>query len=382
MRRTLFEPEHDEYRAVVRAFLEREVVPHYAQWQEEGITPRSLFRRLGDLGALGMGVAEEYGGTGIRDFRFNAVLGEEAARLGVAPAVLGAVLVADICIPYFTQLGTADQCARWLPGLTSGELVCAIAMTEPGAGSDLTGISTRAVRDGDDWVIDGAKMFITNGRNADLVIVAARTGEDRRRGLSLFVVEAGAPGFVRGRALHKLGLHAQDTAELVFDGVRVGADQLLGEVGGGLDALTDKLAQERLSVAVGAIAAAAAALETTTAHVRDREAFGGPLARLQTVRVALAEMSTEVDVAQAFVDHCVLAHNAGELDPVDAAKAKWWSTEMQGRVVDRCLQLHGGYGYMSESAIAQAWADARVSRIYGGATEVLKDLIGRALSRG
>ncbi|MFG2056810.1 acyl-CoA dehydrogenase family protein [Micromonospora sp. NPDC048930] len=382
MRRKLFETEHQAYRASVRVLLEKEVIPHYAQWEQDGITPRELFTKLGALGALGFGVPERFGGTGISDFRYNAVLQEEGARLAVAPAVLGPSLQADVCMPYFLQLATDEQKARWLPGITSGRLVTAVAMTEPDTGSDLSGIRTKAVRDGDHYVIDGAKTFISNGINADLVIVAVRTGEHPHRGLSLIVVERDTPGFTRGRRLAKVGLHAQDTAELAFTGARVPAANLLGAEGEGFAGLTRNLAQERLSCSVAAIAQAAAALQWTIDYVRQRRAFGNPIGTLQHTRFTLAELATEIDITQAYVDLCVLALNARELDPVDAAKAKWWSTELQGRVMDTCVQLHGGYGYLTEYCIARAWLDSRVSRIYAGTTEIMKEIIGRSLQLG
>jgi len=382
MKRTLFEAEHDSYRKSVRSFLEKDVVPHYARWDRDGIVPRSLFTGLGALGALGFGVPEEFGGAGIRDFRYNTVLQEESARAGVAPAVLGPALQADVCLPYFLEFCDDKQRARWLPGITSGELITAIAMTEPGTGSDLSGIRTKAVRDGDDYVLDGGKTFITNGINADLVIVAVRTGDHPHRGISLIVVERGTPGFERGRKLEKIGLHAQDTAELSFTGARVPAANLLGAEGAGFSGLTRNLAQERVSCSVAAVAQASAALDLTVAYVRERKAFGKPIGALQNTRFALAELATEIDIAQQFTDRCVQELNAGSLGGVDAAKAKWWTTELLGRVTDTCLQLHGGYGYMLEYPIARAWMDARVSRIYAGTTEVMKEIIGRSLELG
>ncbi len=379
MKRRLFEPEHDAYRDSVRTFLDKKVVHEYASWERAGIVPRELFTDLGDLGAFGFGVPEEYGGSGVTDFRFNIVLIEEAQRLAVAPALLGASLQADICLPYFLELATEEQKRRWLPGIASGQLITAIAMTEPGTGSDLSGIRTQAVRDGEHYVVDGAKTFITNGINADLVIVAVRTGDHPHRGLSLMVVERDTPGFERGRNLGKVGMHAQDTAELSFSGARVPVENLLGEEGTGFFSLTKNLAQERLSLAAGAVAGAEAALSWTTAYVKERTAFGNPIGALQNTRFRMAEMATQVDLGRLFVDRCVDELNAGTLEPVDAAKAKWWGTELQWDVVDTCAQLHGGYGYMLEYPIARAWADSRVQRVYGGTTEIMKDLIGRSM---
>jgi len=379
MRRDFYTEDHELYRESIRSYIENQIVPHYEGWSKAGIVPREVFTQLGELGALGFGVPEEFGGSGVDDFRFNLILAEEAARAHVAPALLGPGLVVDIVIPYLVSMGTADQKSRWLPGIVAGTTIAAIAMTEPGTGSDLAGIATRAVRDGDDWIVNGAKTFITNGINADLVVVAVRTSEDRHKGLSLLVVERGMKGFDRGRKLDKMGLHAQDTAELSFTDVRVPGANLLGAEGEGFLGLSRNLAQERISCAAAAVAGAAVALELTTAYVRERKAFGSPIGSLQNTRFVLAEMSTEIDIAQAYVDRCVLALNEGDLSPVDAAKAKWWTTEMYGRAVDAGVQLHGGYGYMTEYPISQLFLDARVQRIYAGSTEIMKDLIGRSM---
>jgi len=376
--RTLFEPEHDAYRASVRTFIDRQVVPHYDQWEKDGVVPRSLFTGLGDLGAFAS-VPEEFGGSGVRDFRYNAVVAEESAYAGVGPALLGPTLQADICMPYLLELTTDEQKARWLPKVATGESIVAIAMTEPGAGSDLSGIRTKAVRDGDHYVVDGAKTFITNGINADLVITAVRTGDHPHKGLSLLVIEDGTPGFSRGRNLEKVGMHAQDTAELVFEGCRVPAANLIGVEGEGFFGLTNNLPQERLSIAVLAIAGAHQALEWTKQYVRDRKAFGNPLGSLQTVKHRLADLVTEVEITQVYIDQCILALNDGKLSVADAAKAKLWSTELQGRVVDACVQMHGGYGYMLEYPIARAYLDNRIQRIYGGASEIMREIIGRSL---
>jgi len=380
MRRTLFEDEHEDFRASWRTFLEREVAPHYERWERERLVPRELFANAGGRGFLGMAVPEQHGGAGVHDFRFNVVLSEEAQRMGVGTVHLGMSVHSDICLPYFMRYATDEQQQRWLPGLASGELFAAIAMTEPGTGSDLAGISATAARQGGEYVVNGAKTFITNGINADLVITAVRTDRgERHRGLSLLVVERGTPGFERGRNLEKVGTHAQDTAELFFDDARVPAENLLGNEGEGFAYLVSNLPQERLSIAVAAVAAAEAALRWTVEYVRGRKAFGVPIGSFQNTRFELAEMRTEIDVGQAYVDRCVEALNAGELSAEDAAGAKWWCTELQGRVVDRCLQLHGGYGYMLEYPIARAYADARVTRIYGGSNEIMKEIVGRAM---
>ena len=376
--RTLFEPEHDAYRKSVRTFIEREVVPNYDQWEKDGIVPRSLFTGLGELGIFAS-VPEEYGGAGVNDFRYNAVVLEESAYAGVGPAFVGPTLQSDICMPYLLELTNDEQKARWLPKVATGESIVAIAMTEPGAGSDLSGIRTKAVREGDHYVVDGAKTFITNGINADLVITAVRTGDHPHKGLSLLVVEEGMPGFSRGRNLDKVGMHVQDTAELIFENCRVPAANLIGNEGEGFFGLTNNLPQERLSIAVIAIAGAHQAVEWTKQYVRDRNAFGNPLGSLQTVKHRLADLVTEVEITQAYIDQCVLALNQGKLNVADAAKAKLWATEVQGRVVDACVQMHGGYGYMLEYPIARAYIDNRIQRIYGGASEIMREIIGRSL---
>ena len=384
VRRTLYDDDHEAFRASVRTFVEKEIAPHVDAWAEAGITPRELFTAAGRQGFLGMDVPEEYGGGGVADFRFNAVLDEELLRVPDSGAGLGLSLHNDICLPYFLAYSTDEQRERWLPGIVSGELITAIGMTEPGIGSDLASMATTAIRDGNAYLVNGAKTFITNGINADLVITAVKTDPTQRhRGMSLLVLERDMPGFTRGRNLDKLGQHAQDTAELFFSDVRVPVENLLGpEEGQGFHQLVANLPQERLSIAIAAVAASRAALDLTLAYVTERTAFGQPVGSFQHSRFVLAEIATEVDVAQHYVDDCVRALNAGELTPVDAAKAKWWTTELQGRVVDRCLQLHGGYGYMNEYPIARAFADARVTRIYGGTTEIMKDIIGKDLGLG
>jgi alkylation response protein AidB-like acyl-CoA dehydrogenase len=380
VRRTLYEADHEAFRDTVRTFLAKEVAPHHLAWEQAGIVPRELFAAAGAQGLLGTAAPERFGGGGSPDFRFNAVLGEEVMRAGVAGSGNGLCLVNDVCLPYFLDLATEEQQARWLPGICAGELVTAIAMTEPGAGSDLASITTTARRDGEHYVVNGAKTFITNGINADLVIVAVKTDPTQRhRGMSLLVLERGMPGFERGRNLAKLGQHAQDTAELSFTDVRVPVANLLGEEGRAFAHLVDRLPQERLGIAVAGTAGARAALEWTLEHVRERTAFGQPIGSFQASRFRLAELATEIDLAEHFVDDCVRALNAGELTAVDAAKAKWWCTELQGRAVDACLQLFGGYGYMAEYPIARAFADARITRIYGGTTEIMKEVVGRDL---
>jgi alkylation response protein AidB-like acyl-CoA dehydrogenase len=380
MRRRLFEAEHEGFRESVRSFLAKEVVPHLETWDAAGIVPRELFTTAGAAGFLGMAIPEELGGGGVSDFRFNAVLDEEIMAAGAAGAGLGLSLHNDICLPYFLDLATEEQQRRWLPGIASGKLITAIAMTEPGMGSDLAGMATTAVRQSDHYLVNGSKTFVSSGINADLVITVVKTDpRERHLGMSLLVLERGMAGFERGRNLAKLGQHAQDTAELFFRDVRVPVANLLGTQGRGFAHLVDRLPQERLSMAVSAVAGARAALELTLTYVKDRRAFGVPIGSFQNTKFRLAEMSTEIDIAQTFTDRCIEALGEGELTVADAAKAKWWCTELQGRVVDTCLQLHGGYGYMLEHPISRAFADARVTRIYGGTTEIMKEVISRSL---
>jgi len=380
MPRTLFDAQHDAFRESFGRFLDREVVPHVDGWERAGIVPRDLFRRAGSHGFLAMAVPEEYGGAGVDDFRPNAVVNEETQqRTGATGVTLGFTLHNDVALPYFLDHTTPEQRRRWLPGIASGDLLTAIAMTEPGMGSDLAGLPTRAVRRADHYVVSGAKTFITNGINADLYITAVRTDTAQRHaGISMLVIERDRPGFARGRNLEKLGLHSQDTAELFFDDVEVPVDNLLGGEGEGFAHMVTHLPQERLSIAVTAVAAASAALEWTLAYVKERRAFGQPIGTFQQPRQTLAELRTEVEIARVFLDRCIEAQCTGSLTAEQAAMAKWWCTELQGRVVDRCVQLHGGYGYMLEYPIARAYADARVTRIFGGATEIMKEIIGRA----
>ena len=378
MRRTIFEPEHDAFRESVRAFCDKEIVPHHKEWEAAGIVPRELWLEAGKQGFLGFMMPEEYGGGGQRDFRFNAVLIEELTRCGASGPGFG--VHTDINSAYLLDLTSDEQKGRWLPGFASGELITAIAMTEPGAGSDLQGIATTAVRDGYDYVLNGAKTFISNGILSDLVIVVAKTAPDQGyQGISLFVVERGMAGFDRGRNLDKLGLKAQDTAELFFDDVRVPASNLLGEEGQGFVYLMERLPQERLAIAVVAAAACERVLDLTTEYVKSRTAFGRPVGSFQNSRFAIAEMATEAQIARVYVDRCIEELAARTLSVSDAAMAKWWTTELQKRVVDQCLQLHGGYGYMSEYPISKAYLDTRIQTIYGGTTEVMKEIIGRTM---
>ncbi|WP_274912315.1 acyl-CoA dehydrogenase family protein [Streptomyces sp. WZ-12] len=378
MKRQIFTEDHDAFRETVRTFLAKEVTPHYEQWEKDGIVSRDAWRAAGRQGLLGLAVPEEYGGGGATDFRYSAVLAEEFTRAGTPGFAIG--LHNDIIGPYLTSLATDEQKRRWLPGFCSGEIITAIAMTEPGAGSDLQGIRTSAEDRGDHWVLNGSKTFISNGILADLVIVVAKTTpEGGAHGLSLLVVERGAAGFERGRNLDKIGQKSQDTAELFFNDVRVPKENLLGELNGAFVHLMTNLAQERLAIAIAGIAAAEHLLEITTGYVKEREAFGRPLAKLQHVRFEIAEMATECAVTRTFLDRCIADHSEGTLDAAHASMAKWWATELQKRVADRCLQLHGGYGYMTEYPVARAFTDGRIQTIYGGTTEIMKEIIGRSL---
>ncbi|GAA3759364.1 acyl-CoA dehydrogenase family protein [Salinactinospora qingdaonensis] len=378
MQREIFEPEHDLFRESVARFLEAEVVPFHPQWEEAGIVPRKVWAKAGEVGLLGLGVPERFGGSGTTDFRFNAVLDEEICRVGASG--LGFALHNDVVAPYLTGLTTEEQQQRWLPGFASGELITAIAMSEPGAGSDLQNVRTTAVRDGDYYILNGAKTFITNGVNADLVIVVATTApEAGAHGISLLAVERDTPGFERGRNLAKIGLKAQDTAELSFTDVRVPAANLIGTQGRGFVHLMENLPQERLSIAVSAVAGAQRVLADTVEYCKNRTAFGRPIGSFQNTRFVLAELATETDIARTYVDRAIGLLNRGELTVEDAAKAKWWTTELANKVMDRCLQLHGGYGYMMEYPVAKAWQDARVQSIFGGTTEIMKEIVGRSL---
>ncbi len=374
----IFEHSHLMFRDAFRKFVDNEIAPHHAAWEKEGIVPRELWLKAGQLGFLGMAAPEAYGGGGVNDYRYNAILIEELARAGASG--VGFPLHTDIVLPYFLAYGTPEQKQCWLPKMCSGVAIAAIAMTEPGAGSDLAGIATTAVRDGDYYVLNGQKTFITNGVLSDLVIVVARTDpESPHGGLSLLVIERGMGGFSRGRKLDKIGQKAQDTAELFFDHVKAPVENLLGQEGQGFYYLIQQLPQERLSIAVAAVAGCEAALEMTIKYCAERTAFGRPIGKFQHSRFKLAEMKTEIQIARVFVDECIRQHNAGELTVEDAAMAKWWTTELQKRVVDQCLQLHGGYGYMTEYPIAKAYLDTRVQTIYGGTTEIMKEIIGRGM---
>jgi alkylation response protein AidB-like acyl-CoA dehydrogenase len=380
MKRTIFEEEHQLFRETFRQFVEKEMVPHHNLWEREGIVSRELFEKAGEHGFLGIDLPEEYGGGGINDYRFNQIMGEEFDLAGVAAAGSGLGLHNDICLPYFKEYCTTEQKERWMHGLTNGSLITAIAMSEPGTGSDLASIATTAIRDGKTYILNGTKTFISNGINSDLVIVAAKTDLDaRHRGISLFVVEREMEGFERGRNLEKIGRHSQDTAELFFTDVRVPSENLLGEENQGFYYMMFNLPQERLNIAVSAVAGTQYAFNLTLEYIKERQAFGQPVGSFQNSRFKMAEIATELEFAWAFVDKCSLALNNEELTAEEAAMAKWWTTELQKRAVDQCLQLHGGYGYMHEYPISRLWRDGRVQSIYGGTTEIMKEIVGRNL---
>jgi len=378
MARTIFDQEHEAFREAVGTFLDKEVVPFHDQWERDGIVDREVWAKAGAQGLLGLQLDEEHGGGGTPDFRYNVVIGEELTRRGVyGPAF---TLFNDMIVPYLAASASEEQRQRWFPGLCSGETIAAIAMSEPGAGSDLQGIRTTAVDAGDHYVLNGQKTFISNGILADLVVVVARTDPDAgHQGISLLVVERGMEGFERGRNLEKIGQHAQDTAELFFADVRVPKTNLLGEEGSGFVQLMTNLSQERLSIAVSAATACEVVVDATLRYAKDRTAFGRPIGKFQHNRFVIAEMATEAHIARVFVDDCIAQHLRGELDAKTASMAKYWVTELQNKLVDRGVQMHGGYGYMAEYPIARAFVNSRVQTIYGGTTEIQKEIIGRSL---
>jgi alkylation response protein AidB-like acyl-CoA dehydrogenase len=371
--------EHHQFRQLVHDFVQQVVVPAHESWEREGRWDRSLFIEAGKVGLLGFSVPEHLGGPEVSDFRYNAIVIDELQRAGAAAEGIAFTLQNDIVLPYLTDLTTPEQQQRWLPGVVTGETVLGIAMTEPGTGSDLAGIRTTAVRDGDCYVVNGAKTFISNGQSGDLFVVAVRTSSDRHKGLSLLVVDANTPGFHRGRNLEKIGLHAQDTSELTFADMRVPVDNLLEQEGIGFYQLVRNLPQERLALGVGAVAAAEGIFAETLDYVRQRKAFGSPIASFQNSQFVLAELATEIDIARTYLDDCLAQHLVGELTAARAARLKWWTTDLQVRTADRCLQLHGGYGYMREYAVSRAFVDARIQTIYGGTNEIMKTIIAKDL---
>ena len=379
MKREIYDEDHEAFRSSVREFLGRSVIPNVEQHAIDKAIPREFWLEAGKQGFLGLEIPEEYGGAGAGDYRFNAVMAEELSKVNAA---LGSCwgIHADITAPYIVAMGTEEQKQRWLPGVASGEILLAIGMTEPSGGSDLAALKTSAVKDGDDWVINGSKTFITNGYSADLIITAVRTDPEKgARGISLFAIPSDAPGFSRGRKLDKVGQDESDTAELFFEDVRLSEEHVLGELGGGFIAMMQKLPQERLGCAISNVAHAKQILVETLQYTKDRKAFGAPIGTFQHNKFLLAELFTSIEVAEAYIDTCVIAHDKGELTPVDAAKAKWWSSQVQNDVLDHCVQLHGGYGFMNEYRVARAWRDARVSKIWAGSNEIMKELIGRDL---
>ncbi|NLU66464.1 acyl-CoA dehydrogenase family protein [Streptomyces sp. HNM0574] len=383
MRRTVFNEDHEAFRQTIRDFIRSEVAPHYEQWSEQGYVPRSLYKQLGELGIFGIEVPEEYGGAGETSFKFNAVISEECARAGVSFG--GSSVHTALCLPYLLKYGSEEQKRRWLPSFVSGEMMTAIAMTEPGTGSDLAGMKTTAKlsEDGTHYVLNGAKTFITGGVQADRVLVCCRTAppsaEDRRGGISILVVDTKSEGYAVGRKLDKLGLRASDTAELSFTDVKVPARDLLGEEGKAFSYLTHNLPQERLGIAIGAYAQSAAAVRFAHEYVKERTVFGKEVASFQNTKFVLADCKSDVDAMQAVVDRALEALDAGELTPADAASAKLFTTELAAKVIDKCLQLHGGYGYMLEYPIAGLYADTRVTRIYGGTSEVMRSIVAKSM---
>ncbi|MFI5427760.1 acyl-CoA dehydrogenase family protein [Aeromicrobium sp. UC242_57] len=379
MKRTIFDDDHEAFRASCAAFLAKHVTPHLEQYLDDKALPRDFWLAAGAEGFLGLEIPEEFGGSDAGDYRFNAVWGEKLAKINAALNSCVAIH-GDIAVPYIVDLGTDEQKQRWLPGCASGEILTAIGMTEPGGGSDLAALRTTAVRDGDTWVINGSKTFITNGFSADLIVTAVRTSPEKgAKGISLFGIEATDPGFSRGRKLDKVGQGEADTAELFFENVRLGDDRLIGEVDMGFIYMMQRLPQERLSCAAANVAHAKQILSETIQYCHDRKAFGQAIGSLQHNKFLLAELVTQIEVAEAYVDQAVLAHTSGEATAIDAAKAKWWSSQVQNEVLDHCVQLHGGYGFMNEYRVARAWRDARVTKIWAGSNEIMKELIGRDL---
>jgi alkylation response protein AidB-like acyl-CoA dehydrogenase len=379
MKRTIYDADHESFRSSVREFLDREVKPNAEEHIAAKALPRSFWLEAGKQGFLGLEIPEEYGGSGAEDYRFNAVLMEELAKVNAAlPTCVG--IHADITAPYLVELGTEEQKQRWLPGVASGEILLAIGMTEPSGGSDLAALKTTAVRDGDEWVINGSKTFITNGYSCDLVIAAARTSPDKGpKGITLFAIEATKEGYSRGRKLDKVGMEESDTSELFFESVRVTDAEIVGELDKGFVHMMQKLPQERLGCAVSNTAHAKQILTETLEYTKERKAFGQSIGSFQANKFLLAELFTQIEVCETYMDRCVIAHSAKELSPIDAAKAKWWSSQVQSEVLDHCVQLYGGYGFMNEYRVARAWRDARVTKIWAGSNEIMKELIGREL---
>lgn len=380
MKRSVFTMDHEQFRSSVRSFLAREVLPNVDSYAENKLIPRQVWHEAAKQGILGLEIPEAYGGSEAGDYRFNAVATEELAAVAMALASSFAIHF-DVVMPYIVDLASEQQKEQWLPRMATGEAVAAIGMTEPSAGSDLANLKSTAVRHGTDWILNGSKTFITNGSSADVVVVAAKTDPNQRsRGISLFLVDTTLPGFERGRKLDKVGQPESDTAEMFFDEIRLPAEALLGEPGRGFVAMMERLPQERIGAAVSNIAHAKQILSETIDYAKERKAFGSAIGSFQHNKFLLAELVTKIEVAQAYVDAAVAEHAAGELSAIDAAKAKWWSAHVQNEVLDHCVQLHGGYGYMREYRVARAWMDARVSKIWAGSNEIMKEIIGRDLA--
>ena len=378
--RSIYTEEHQMFAGSVRDFVKKEIEPHHAKWEKAQMVSRESWAQLGEAGFLCMQVDEQYGGLGIKDFRYNAIVLEEMGKLGLASEAVGYSLHSDIVCPYLEEYGTEALKKKWLPKMVSGEAISAVAMTEPGAGSDLQGMKTTAVDKGDHYLVNGSKTFITNGYLSDICVVAVKTDPTLgAKGISLLLLESGMKGYSKGKPLEKIGLHAQDTCELFFENVEVPKENLLGKVGEGFKYLMTKLIQERLVVGLGAVAGAEGALAVTVQYTKDRQAFGKSINEFQNTRFKLAEMATEVGIGRIFADKCVELHNDGKLDAAMASSCKYWLSDLQGKVADECLQLHGGYGYILEYPIARAWADARVQRIYAGTNEIMKELIARSV---
>ena len=379
MPRNVYTQDHEAFRSSVREFIDRHMRPRAEEMIRDKTIPREIWKAAGDMGLFGLDIPEEFGGAGAEDYRFNAIAAEEYAKFTAATATCFGIH-ADVCPPYLVDLGTQEQKEKWLPGIASGELICAIAMTEPSGGSDLAALKTTAVKDGDHYIVNGSKTFITNGYQCDLAIVAVRTDPSKgAKGISLLMLEDGMEGFSKGQKLDKVGQEESDTSELFFDNVKVPVENLIGEEGMGFIAMMQRLAQERIGCAVANVAHAKQILAETIDYTKERKAFGQPIGSFQHNKFKIAELVTKIEVAEAYIDDCVEAHANGKLTPIDAAKAKWYSSDTQGEILDHCVQLYGGYGFMNEYRVARAWRDARVTRIWAGSNEIMKELIGRDL---
>ncbi|REF32177.1 acyl-CoA dehydrogenase family protein [Calidifontibacter indicus] len=379
MPRNVYTEDHEAFRASVREFVERTLKPRAEEMLESKVIPRDIWKEAGRQGLFGLDIPEEFGGAGADDYRFNAIAAEELAAFNAAVSSCFGIH-SDVCPPYLVDLGTQEQKQKWLPGMAAGELICSIGMTEPSGGSDLAGLKTTGVRDGDDWIINGSKTFITNGNQCDLAIVAVRTDPTKgAKGITLFMLEKDMPGFTKGNKLDKVGQIESDTSELFFDNVRVPDANRIGEEGMGFIAMMQRLPQERIGAGVSNVAHAKQILAETIEYTKERKAFGQAIGSFQHNKFKIAELVTQIEVAEAYVDDCIAAHAEGKLSPVDAAKAKWFSAEVQNKVLDECVQLHGGYGFMNEYRVARAWRDARVTKIWAGSNEIMKELIGRDL---